>query len=144
MYSNDRGEIRQVFFRAWRNYRAQRPLEGVERVIVDVAQRHPEYHALLEAPDTAAQRDYLAGLGETNPFMHLGLHIAIEEQLAIDQPAGVRQIYRQLLARHADAHTVEHAMMECLAETLWQAERNGQTPDQNAYIDCLRRLAQKS
>jgi hypothetical protein len=143
MYSADRNKMRDVFFRAWRQHQEQRPLEGIERVIVDIALKHPEYQALLETPDTVGDRDYTPELGESNPFMHMGLHIAIVEQLSIDQPSGIRGLYQQLLTRLADPHAVEHLMMECLAETLWQAQRDGRAPDQNAYLDCLRRLAER-
>lgn len=141
MIGQDRAEVREVFFRAWRSYREQRPLAGVEKLIVDIALQHPEYQALLEAPDAASARDYLPELGQANPFVHMGMHIAIAEQLAIDQPAGVRTCYQELRARLPDSHAVEHAMMECLGEMLWAASRAQRAPDPNAYVACLRRLA---
>lgn len=141
MFSTDRTALREVFFRAWRNHREQRALEGIEATIVDVAVRHPEYHQLLDGGDTPAQRDYHAALGETNPFMHMGLHIAVAEQLSINQPPGVRELFQRLAARLIDPHAAEHAMMECLTETLWQAQQAGRPLDQNAYLDCLGRLA---
>jgi hypothetical protein len=138
MYSTDRNETREVFFRAWRNHREHRPLDGVEKTIVDVVQRHPEYQALLEAPDANVDRDYLPELGQPNPFLHLGLHIAIEEQLSIDQPPGIRLLYQQLRLQQRDAHAADHLIMECLTQTLWQAQRDRQPPDQAAYLDCVR------
>lgn len=137
----DRGETREVFFRAWGAYRAGRPLAGVEKLIVQVALRHPEYHSLLDAPEAARERDYFPESGETNPFLHLGMHIAIEEQLSIDQPPGIRGYYQKLLSRHPDEHTVQHRMMECLGEMLWQASRQAAAPQETIYLDCLRRLA---
>lgn len=142
MYSNDRTEMREVFFRAWRHYREHRALEGVERLIVDVAREHPEYHALLDAG--SGEHDYLPELGESNPFVHMGLHVAIAEQLAIDQPPGVRRCYQQLRGRLPDAHAAEHAIMECLGEIVWHAAREQRTPDQAAYLGCLDRLARRA
>ena len=136
----DRGETRAVFFRAWDTHRAGRPLAGVEKLIVQVALRHPEYHALLDAPEAARERDYFPESGEANPFLHLGMHIAIEEQLSIDQPPGIRDYYQKLLSRHPDEHTVQHRMMECLGEMLWQASRQAAAPQAAIYLDCLRRL----
>ncbi|MEW6330534.1 MAG: DUF1841 family protein [Pseudomonadota bacterium] len=136
----DRGQTREVFFRAWRAHREGRPLEGVEKLIVQVALRHPEYHPVLEQSETARERDYFPEAGETNPFLHLGMHIAIEEQLSIDQPAGIRDQYRRLLSRYPDEHAVQHRMMECLGEMLWQAGRQATAPQQTVYLDCLRRL----
>lgn len=144
MYSGDRREVREVFFRAWRNYRQNRPLAGVEQLIVDVALQHPEYQPLLELPDLQSDRDYHPLLGESNPFVHMGMHIAIAEQLAIDQPPGVREHYRRLQARLPGTHAVEHAMMDCLSEVMRRAAQNQQAPDQNTYADCLRQLAQKT
>ncbi len=140
----DRGQTREVFFRAWRAHREGRPLEGVERLIVQVALRHPEYHTVLEQSDTTRERDYSPEAGESNPFLHLGLHIAIEEQLSIDQPPGIRARYQELLRGYPDEHAVQHRMMECLGEMLWQAGRQNSAPQESLYLDCLRRLAPAS
>jgi Domain of unknown function (DUF1841) len=140
----DRGRTREVFFHAWRSWRDGRPLEGVEKLIVQIVLRHPEYHALLDQPDNLRERDYFPESGETNPFLHLGMHIAIEEQLAIDQPAGIRDYYRKMLARLSDEHAVQHRMMDCLGEMLWQANRQATSPRETVYLDCLRRLADDS
>ena len=136
----DRGQTREVFFRAWRAHREGQPLEGVEKLIVQVVLRHPEYHALLEHPEPARERDYFPESGETNPFLHLGMHIAIEEQLSIDQPRGIRGYYQKILMRLPDEHAAQHHMMECLGEMLWQANRQATAPQETVYLDCLRRL----
>ncbi|HEY8553673.1 MAG TPA: DUF1841 family protein [Burkholderiales bacterium] len=143
MYGSDRQELREVFFRAWRKHRNGEPLEGVETLIVDVALRHPEYHALLDDPERHAGRDYLPELGETNPFMHMGLHIALLEQLSIDHPPGVRSYYQTLRAKIPDPHVAEHAMMECLAEAVWQAQRSGRDLDAETYTRCLQELIRR-
>jgi hypothetical protein len=140
LYGPDRRELRAVFFRAWRKHLDAQALAGAERTIVAVALRHPEYHALLENAETGADRDWLPEQGE-NPFLHLALHIAIEEQLALDQPRDIRAHYAELCRRVPDEHTAQHRMMECLGETLWQAQRAGASPDPQRYLDCLTRLA---
>ncbi len=140
----DRGQTREVFFRAWRAHREGRPLEGVEKLIVQVALRHPEYHSLLEQAEAARERDYFPESGETNPFLHLGMHIAIEEQLSLDQPRGLRDYYRKILERHPDEHEAQHRMMECLGEMLWRAGREATAPRETVYLDCLQRLAEGS
>ena len=137
LYGQERRELRQVFFRAWRKHRAGEPLEGAEQLIVTVALRHPEYHSLLDRPGSGEDRDWLPELGETNPFLHLGMHIAIDEQLAIDQPRGIRLQYAHLCRRFGDEHAAQHRMMECLGETLWRAGRDGVQPDMQTYLDCL-------
>jgi hypothetical protein len=135
-----RDQLRAVFFRAWAKHRRGEPLEGVEPVIARIVSQHPEYHALL-ADEDAAGRDYHPESGETNPFLHLSMHVAIEEGLLIDEPRGVREHYRRLLTRVGDEHEAQHRMMECLGEMLWRAQRDGRAPDTAGYLDCLSRLA---
>jgi len=138
---HNREQTRSVFFRAWRAHREGRPLEGVEKLIVQVVLLHPEYHPLLDQPESVSERDYFPESGETNPFLHLGMHIAIEEQLSLDQPRGIRGYYQKILARMLDEHTAQHHMMECLGEMLWQAQRQGTNPQESIYLACLQRLA---
>ncbi len=140
-FGGGRGEMRQVFFRAWRAFRQEHPLAGIEKIAVEVALRHPEYHSVLENPQSFQDRDYLPDLGETNPFLHMGLHIAIEEQITSNRPPGVIDIYQALRERFDDSHMVEHQMMDCLAEALWRAQRDGCEPSEEDYLACLRRQA---
>jgi hypothetical protein len=139
LYGQDRRELRQVYYRAWRKHIAGEPLEGAESHIVAVALRHPEYQNLLTHPEAGEDRDWLPELGESNPFLHMGMHIAIEEQLAIDQPPGIRQHYARLSREIGDEHAVQHRMMDCLGEMLWRAGRDGAPPDAQVYLDCLSR-----
>jgi len=139
LYGLDRRALRQVYFHAWRKHGAGEPLEGAEQLIVTVALRHPEYHTLLAQPESGEDRDWQPELGESNPFLHMGLHIAIEEQLMIDQPPGIRLHYAQLCRQHGDEHAAQHRMMECLGEMLWRAGRDGVQPDTQVYLDCLGR-----
>ena len=141
MFNMDRDQSRQMFFKAWQGHKNKTPLEPLEALIVDIIQLHPEYHALLENPDSTQDRDYLPETGQTNPFLHMGLHIAIREQLSINQPFGIKDQYQRLLAKHQDAHTVEHLIMECLAQTIWEAQRNHTFPDNIVYLECLGRIS---
>ncbi len=136
---SERQALRAVFFRAWRNYREARPLEDLERIVVDIALRHPEYHPVLDDPDAYLERDYPVEKAAANPFLHLSLHVAIHEQLAGDRPAGVRAAYQALLTRVHDAHEVEHRMMDCLARTMSEAQRSGTLPKEQDYLECLKR-----
>lgn len=144
MYSQKRDQTREVFFRAWQRFREGLPLEGVERVIVDVAVAHPEYHALLDEPERHLDRDYSPESGHTNPFLHMGMHIAIEEQLSIDRPPGIASRYQQLLRQSGDRHAAQHLIMECLGEMLWHAQRAGTVPDERAYLACLDRFIHRA
>ena len=139
-HDQDRESLRRVYVEAWRKHRESRPVEPVEDQIIRVVALHPEYAALLESGEVALGRDYTPEGGQTNPFLHMSLHLAIREQVATDRPAGIAEVHRALLTRLGDAHTAEHAMIECLGEALWQAQRSGRPPDEAAYLEALRRL----
>ncbi|MEW6648379.1 MAG: DUF1841 family protein [Pseudomonadota bacterium] len=138
LFGNDRTALRRFYLEAWRKLRDNQPLEPLERQVAEVVSEHPEYHALLESEDTLVQ-DYTPEMGQSNPFLHMGMHLAIREQLGGDRPAGIVTAYRTLLLRLGDAHTVEHHMMECLGQALWEAQRAGRAPDEAAYLDCLKK-----
>lgn len=137
MFNPTRDQARQMFFDTWRKYRAGEPLSGIETLVIDVVLQHPEYHATLEQSDRYLDRDFPPEQGETNPFLHLGMHLAIAEQLSIGQPFGLTERYEKLLARYADAHAAQHQVMDCLAEMVWQAQRSGTPPDPRIYLECL-------
>jgi len=139
MYAPSRDEARRFLVDAWAKYRAAQPLSALEQVAVTTVARHPEYHALLEDAERHIDRDYAPALGETNPFLHLSLHVAIAEQLAIDQPPGIRAHFERLAAARGDDHAALHAILDCLGETLHDAQRRGVGPDASVYLGCLER-----
>ena len=140
MFGNDRNQIRQFFFTVWNKRQQGDSLSALENIVAGVIDEHPEYHKLLDQPDTALDRDWTPEHGETNPFLHMGMHISIQEQLGVDQPAGIKLIYQQLLNKFGQAHEVEHQMIECLGLVLWQAQTGGTQPDLQAYQQCLQKL----
>jgi hypothetical protein len=137
MFNPTRDQARQFLFESWQKYRARGILTELETLATDHILRHPEYHALLDDPDANLDRDWRPEHGETNPFLHLMMHISISEQLAIDQPVGIRQHYTALAHKLGDEHAAMHETMDCLAEMIWTAQRNGTPPDGVAYIHCL-------
>ncbi|HEY8857433.1 MAG TPA: DUF1841 family protein, partial [Rugosibacter sp.] len=140
MYNPSRDQARQFLIDAWHKRRETTPATPLEILAADLIDLHPEYHALLEAAD-ALTSEWTPENGEANPFLHLSLHLAIEEQLAINQPTGITPLFNQLLAHYNDRHTTLHVVLDCLGETMWRAQRDAQPPDSNAYLDCLRRAA---
>jgi hypothetical protein len=134
-----RDEVRQVYLVVWRKMQQGQLLEPMEALIAEVIEIHPEYHALLDDGEAATQGDFGPEQGRTNPFLHMGMHIALREQAGGDRPAGVRALHRRLSASKG-AHDAEHAMMECLGQALWNAQRNGTEPDLAGYLDCLKKL----
>ena len=139
MFNPSRDQVRQFFFGVWAKYRAGQPLAGAEQPALDVVLAHPEYHAILDHPERYQDRDYLPESGETNPFLHLSMHLAIAEQLSVDQPPGIRARYQQLIKRHGDEMDAQHMIMECLGEMIWQVQRNQTAFDSAAYLHCLDR-----
>lgn len=139
-YGDTVQEARQMFFSSWEKYQQNKPLLPLENEIVQVILAHPEYHNLLANQSQFQQQSYFPELGETNPFLHMGLHLALREQVATDRPAGINQIYKSLLKKYADSLAVEHLMMEQLAECLWLAQKNNLPPDEHHYLNILRNL----
>ena len=138
LYGNDRDHMRLVFCEAWRKHGEGLPLDPLETLIRDLLLQHPEYQPLVADPERAL------GAGDTegsNPFLHLGLHLALREQLQTDRPAGVAAAYRAIVAATGDTHQAEHRMMACLQAVLQEAQQNGRPPDEAAYLAALHTLA---
>jgi hypothetical protein len=141
MFNPSRDQVRQFFFDVWAKYRAGQALAGAEQPALEAILAHPEYHGVLDQAERFRERDYLPELGETNPFLHLSMHLALAEQVSIDQPAGIRERYRKLLKFHGDAMQAQHEAIDCLAEMVWQSQRSGTPYEPAAYLDCLDRKA---
>ena len=138
MFDPSRDQVRDTFFEAWRKYRAGEPVAGIETLALDAILAHPEYHEVLSQPERYRAKDYT---DESNPFLHMSLHVALAEQLSIDQPPGIVQRFAALLGRTGERHAAMHEAIECLAETVWRAQRDGLPPDAAAYLECLARRA---
>ena len=137
MFGNDRDSMRRFFLQSWQKHQQKQATNALEQQIINVISEHPEYHKLLQSDERAIERDFLPDQGETNPFLHMGLHLGIREQLATNRPAGIIELYHQLVIKYGN-HEAEHRMMDCLAESIWHAQRNQTAPDEQAYLDCLK------
>lgn len=138
MFNPTRDQARQFLIDAWRKRVGKLPATALETLAADLVAMHPEYHELLSAPD-ALTRDWTPEDGAMNPFLHLSLHLAIEEQLSIDQPPGIRALFESRRARYGNPHAALHDLLECLGETLWRAQRDRTPLDGAAYLECIRR-----
>jgi hypothetical protein len=139
IFGTDRNELRQMYVDAWRKSCAGEILSPLESQIAQVIQDHPEYQTAMTTE--SLDETYLPEGGKTNPFLHMGLHLALREQLATNRPAGIADVFDQLLAKAGDRHAAEHQALDCLAEALWTAQNNNTAPDEQAYLESLRRLA---
>jgi hypothetical protein len=139
--TQSRDELRRVYIDAWRKHREGLPMEPLEAQVADVIALHPEYQAALERPDQVVERDYSPEGGQSNPFLHMGLHLAVRDQIATNRPNGIRLAFDALAKRMGSAHDAEHRVIECLAEALWEAQRAGRPPDEQAYLERVKGLA---
>jgi hypothetical protein len=141
VFDPSRDQARAFLFDVWEKYRARHPLGALESMALGIVLEHPEYHAVLENRERYLDRDWTPEGGATNPFLHLSMHLAIAEQLSIDQPPGIRAGVEKLARKLDSEHEARHAVMDCLAEVIWQAQRNRAAFDNATYLDCLARKA---
>lgn len=139
MFNPSRDEARLFLFESWRKRRAGELLTPLEDLATQLIAKHPEYHPILDDQERYRDRDYLPEQGETNPFLHLMMHLTIEEQISIGQPPGIREHFARLTRQFESEHDAQHRMMECLSEMIWQAQRHGTQPDAGIYFACLDR-----
>ena len=144
MISNERDKLRQFYCDTWAKHLEQKEsLSPLEQQITAVIKEHPEYHKLLENKDASINADYLPEMGDSNPFLHMGMHLGLREQVRTDRPTGITELYKSIVALR-DVHDAEHDMIECLAESIWQAQQNQTMPDEVAYLECLKGILQKN
>jgi hypothetical protein len=136
----NRDQLRRMYVESWRKYSAHLPLEPLEAQLAAVIVEHPEYVQWLESGEEALAAEFTPESGQQNPFLHMGLHLAIREQAATNRPTGIAAIHAKLTKRMGDVHAAEHAMLEPLAEALWEAQRHGRAPDEQAYLERLKAL----
>ena len=140
MFNPSREQVRQFFCASWRKHRDRQILEGAEATAADLITEHPEYHPLLENPAAAIEQEFTPEGGQMNPFLHLSLHLAIAEQISIDQPKGIKAAYFALRQK-MEVHDAEHLIMECLGEAIWRSQRDKAPMDGEAYLECVRSKA---
>jgi hypothetical protein len=131
-YSRD--QLRLAYAQAWAKHLARSPLAPLEAQIADVIAAHPEYQRVVADADSAVGFEQNTAEGSENPFLHMGLHLAVREQLVVDRPPGIRDLKRQLQTRCGDEHRADHVLMEALGEELWMAQRDGRAPDERQYL----------
>jgi hypothetical protein len=139
VFSPSRDEARRFLVDAWVKFRAGAPLTDLERMAAALISLHPEYHTVIEDPRRQLDRDWPPEEGDANPFLHLSLHLAVAEQLSIDQPPGIRREFERLRAARGDEHAALHAVLECLGEVVWHSQRHSVPPDAALYLACLER-----
>ena len=141
MYAPSQHDVRRFFCETRRKQREALPLTPMELIAADWIDAHPEYFDTLDDVDAALAAVYEVEGGRGNPFLHLAMHLTISEQIAIDQPRGIKQAFALLATRRGSAHEAQHEVMECLGEMVWTSQRSGLPPDGERYLECVRRRA---
>jgi len=138
IFGQDRNEIRKMYADAWKKHCDKLPITPLDSQIAAVIEWHPEFHDDVTGDDL--EKDYTPDGGKTNPFLHMGLHLSIREQIATNRPPGIGSVFTSLTTQCGDAHTAEHQMIDCLAETLWEAQSQNTAPDEQKYLERLHDL----
>lgn len=139
MFRPTREEARNFLFESWRKHLAGELLTPLEALTAQLIEKHPEYHQLFSNPAQHAAKEYAPDGNSVNPFLHLMMHLTLEEQISIGQPFGIREQFARLTRKYGSEHEAQHAMMDCLGEMIWQAQRNKTAPDAAVYLACLER-----
>ncbi len=141
LFNPSRDEVRTFFFDTWTKFKKNLVLTDLEKIALGIIHMHLEYHAILNAPEQFKHQEYFPEFGETNPFLHMSLHLSILEQISINQPIGITDIYEKLKLKHQNEHDAQHDILECLGEVIWQAQRNNTALDANYYVQLLQQKA---
>jgi hypothetical protein len=140
IFNPTREEVRRFFCDTWKKRSDNQVLTPMEIIAGDWMQEHPEYHDLLLDPEKSLDQDYTPERGETNPFLHLSMHLSISEQISVDQPPGIRAIAEKLIQKLGSEHEVQHAIMECLGQVMWESQRDGGQLQPEKYLEALKKL----
>lgn len=144
MFNPSQEDVRNFFFNVYKKYKSSIALEDIEKIAVSTILEHPEYDIYLSNPDKYIDYKWLPEEGHTNPFLHLSMHMSILEQLSIDQPLGIKNLYTQLCTKFGGEHNAQHELMDCIAEMIWSAQHNNLPPDINIYFECINHKLSKT
>ena len=139
MFSQDRQKQRKFLANSWQKYTSNKPLEPLEKQLVSIIASHPEYQDLIGN----IKSEYSPEQDEVNPFLHINLHLALRDQLTLNQPKGIKVVHQKLISNYKDSHKVEHLMMECIEEMIYISQKNNTTMDQERYLECITSLVTK-
>lgn len=140
LYNPSKEQVREFFCQTWQKHLSNNVLTPLESIAARWMVEHPEYHSLLEDIEGAKLKDFTVENGQTNPFLHLSMHLSMTEMVQVDQPQGIHFIHNELIMKFSSEHEAQHQMMECLGQVLWESSRSGLPPDMNNYLEQLKKL----
>ncbi len=138
MFGQDIQALRTVYFDAWEKFNQQAILSPLEHIITQAISTHPEYHDFFS--DRKNVNHTLTHSDGTPHFFHLGLHVALGEQLQADRPKGIKKIYTKLMGLYFDPIEVEHKMIHCLMAFLVESAQHPNQPNEKNYLAKLEKL----
>ncbi|ETD71153.1 hypothetical protein V757_06850 [Pelistega indica] len=141
MFNPTRDQVREFFLSTWQKHQNKSVLAPIESIALKWILEHPEYHSLLSSAE-AKEQEFSISKGQTNPFLHLSMHLAIEEQISINSPPGIKNIFEQL-AQKSNPHEAMHEIMECLGQVIWESQRLGTPLNNNLYLELLQKRINK-
>jgi hypothetical protein len=145
IFGDDRKQLRKMYFDVWNKAQNKKPMTPLEIQIADVIGIHPEYHQQLTAdPNDKIDKDYQTQVGESNPFLHMGLHLGLREQIATSRPQGIKQIFIQITKSVNNSHLAEHLCMDVLSQFIWEAQSSGKAPNDEKYLQQLKLVLKSS
>lgn len=131
--------VRLFLAEVWRK-RFSLHLQPIEVMTLKIINAHPQYHHILENIDSYLNKNWSALSRDSNPFLHLSLHLSLQEQVSIDQPPGIAVIHQKLCDRYGNWLEAEHQMMDALLELLSNVGLSNKDFDMNMYLDRLKQL----
>ncbi len=142
LYGNDSSTLRKIYFDAWRKFKENLPMEPLEKQLAHTIEQHPKYHDIFNNPEKYLNYDFAIDQNENNPFLHLGLHTTILEQVSTNRPDGITDLFQQLMHKYGDSLEVEHQMINILVDTLWKIQSTGEDFNEENYLEKIRKLIQ--
>ncbi|HEV2614888.1 MAG TPA: DUF1841 family protein [Gammaproteobacteria bacterium] len=136
-------DTRETYFKAWRKHQLNEKLEPLEKQLLHLIQEHPEYHDVFANPEKFSDYNFSAENNEENPFLHLGLHLTLLEQVSTNRPKGITAVYKEIVNTMGDVHHAEHHIMDILARELWQMMDKQKQPDKKNYLKQLKKLLKR-
>jgi hypothetical protein len=132
---------RQRLHEVWVAAKAGRPLAGEEAAYAKAMLDHPEYHNAWEFADQVGAAEYV--VDGANPFLHITVHVIIENQLAQGDPPEVAKTLERLLGQGMGRHGAIHAIAAAFMEVAFPAFQGREPFNTKRYIKKVRRLGRE-
>ncbi|AGF49226.1 DUF1841 family protein [Candidatus Kinetoplastidibacterium galati] len=138
MFNPSLDQARYFFIEVWNKHKLSKTLTPIEKTTIACILEHPQFYKDLDNKESI-KNSYNSNFPESNPFLHLSMHLAISEQLLIDQPCGIKAAYNKLITSN-DPHTAIHKIIKCLTLTIQYSQTHRLELDSNKYMNLIKDL----